>query len=370
MTDGTERVTIDGGTVWVLRMLDVAEQIDLDAARRLAQDSKPRRGDARIRGPEKGAGGVLLTTQPLDLDVGPLTIGTLTFTVSVRLFDFGTASIRFAMALAPGTACADLVHLSAEIERLEGVDATAREVWDRLAKQLAGAIRGGHAVDLIEDYVIFEVLGVRGHPDAESAVAMLHPARLLLAEPERELSASAIASHTQRSLHYYADDAVIIAWNAALVLDPAGSRDELEVLEVATARLLELRYYDRLLARELASVYDAVAAARGSRGLLRSPFEPVTRRAAQLFVEMTDLYDRVEGAITLVGDAYTARVYREAETRFRLDAYSNAVKEKLATLARVAEVFQADISHRRALVLETAVVVLIVLEVALSLAKH
>jgi hypothetical protein len=173
-----------------------------------------------------------------------------------------------------------------------------------------------------------------------------------------------------RALHYYADDAAVIGWNAALVLDPDGARDELEVLEVATARLLELRNYDRVLARELASVYDAVAAARGSSGLLRSPFEPVTRRAAQLFVEMTDLYDRVEGAITLVGDAHTARIYREAESRFRLDAYSNAVREKLATLARVAEVFQAEISHRRALVLETGVLVLIVVEVLVTVLRH
>jgi hypothetical protein len=193
----------------------------------------------------------------------------------------------------------------------------------------------------VEDYVLFEFARVRGTKPADEALAALEPARLILAEPDRELSPAAVEGHISRALSYYVDDAAVIGWNAALVLDPDGSRDELEVLEVATARLLELRYYDRLLAKELASVYDAVARARGSFGLLRSPFEAVTRRAAQLFVEMTDLYDRVEGAITLVGDAYTARLYREASLRFRLDAYSAAVKEKLGTLARVAEVFQA-----------------------------
>jgi len=85
------------------------------------------------------------------------------------------------------------------------------------------------------------------------------------------------------------------------VIDPDGSRDQLEVLELASARLLELRYYDRLLARELARVYTAAEAARGSLTLFRSPFVKIARRTATLFVEITDLYDRLEGALTLVG---------------------------------------------------------------------
>jgi len=96
----------------------------------------------------------------------------------------------------------------------------------------------------------------------------------------------------------------------------------------------------------------------------------VARRAAALFVDMTELYDRVEGAITLVGDAYTARVYREAAHRFRLEEASAAVREKLATLARVSEIFQADLAQRRGLLLEVAVVLLIVLEVVLGLVRR
>jgi hypothetical protein len=96
----------------------------------------------------------------------------------------------------------------------------------------------------------------------------------------------------------------------------------------------------------------------------------VARRAATLFVEMTDLYDRVEGTITLVGDAYTARIYREAAHRFRLEEASAAVKEKMATLARVSEILQGELAQRRGLLLEMAVVLLIVLEVILGLVRR
>src|SRR5438132_1015905 len=51
---------IEGGTVWLLRQLDVAEAIDLDKARTALHERSARRGSAAIRGPEKAPGGVVL----------------------------------------------------------------------------------------------------------------------------------------------------------------------------------------------------------------------------------------------------------------------------------------------------------------------
>ena len=356
--------------MWLLRMLDVAELVDLDRARALMEELGATRGAARFRGPEKGTAGVVLQNPPVAIDAGATQIEDLSLRTSLRLFDFGAVSVRFALDIAPGTSALDLAKIAARFETHAGVDSAAREVWHRMAAKLGGAIRGGHETDIMEDYLVFEITGVRGVSDAREALAKLEAWRLVLAEPEREVAPYVIENYLGRALQYYENDAALIGWNAALVLDPDGSRDELEVLEIATARLLELRYYDRLLARELARVYVPAAAARGSFALFRSPFVEVARRAGTLFVEMTELYDRVEGAITLVGDAYTARLYREAALRFRLEEISLGVKEKLGTLARVSEIFQAEIAHRRGVVLESIVVVLIVIEVVLGLVRR
>lgn len=361
---------IEGGTLWILRMLDVADQVDLEAARALAAQTRDaRRGALTLRGPEKGPGGVVLASQPLDLDAGEVVVDGMRLRAGVRLFDFGAVSVRFALELPPGTACTELLYTVARLEQVAALDTAARQVWARVERDLRPTLRGSHTSDLIEDYLLIEVRGVRGCTRAAEALRALEPARLMLAEPERPLSEEIVESHMRRAIQYYADDAAVIGWNAALVLDADGARDQLEVLEIATARLLELRYYDNLLARELAGVYTAAEVARGSSALFRSPFVRVARRAATLFVEMTDLYDRVEGALTLVGDAYTARLYREAAHRFRLTEISAAVREKLGTLAQVSEIFEAEINHRRATLLEIAIVLLIVLEVVLGLVR-
>ncbi len=362
-----EPAVVEGGVIWLLRMFDVADVVDLERARTLTIERGSTRTGRLTRGPERAAAGLVFQAPPLAFDAGPVTVAGLELRASVRLFDFGVVSVRFALDLAPGTPVADLARLAARLDAARELDGVARGVWEGFEGTLRDAIRGSHHSEVTEDYTLFEITAVRGTTDGMQALALLEPWKIMLAEPDRPIAQTVIDSHLSRAIQYYAVDAALVGWNSALVLDPDGSRDELEVLEIATARLLEMRYYDGLLARELAAVYGAADAARGSSALFRSPFAGVARRAATLFVEMTELYDRVEGAITLVGDAYTARVYREAAGRFRLDEASAAVKEKLGTLARVSEILQGEIAHRRGMLLEIAVVLLIVLEVVLGL---
>jgi hypothetical protein len=363
-------VVVEGGVVWLLRLFDVADMVDLERARALTAERGATRTEKHARGPERGSRGVVFEVPPLAIDAGVVSISGTEMRASVRLFDFGAVSVRFAADIAAGTTLHDLARLAARFDSAPDVDDVAHRVWRGIEAEVRGAIRGSHHSDVTEDYTVFEIRGVRGCKDGLEALSLLQPWKLILAEPDRAVAETVVLSHMERAIQYYEEDAAVIGWNAALVLDPDGSRDELEVLEIATARLLEMRYYDRLLGRELASVYSSAEAARGSTALFRSPFVHVARRAATLFVEMTELYDRVEGTITLVGDAYTTRLYREAARRFRLEEASSAVKEKIATLARVSEVFQAELAQRRGLLLEAAVVLLFVLEVVLGIVRR
>ena len=58
-------------------------------------------------------------------------------------------------------------------------------------------------------------------------------------------------------MSYLADDLVVPSWNAAFVYDtPIGAQAALEILEFANSQLLEFRYYDQRLDRELAAIYS------------------------------------------------------------------------------------------------------------------
>ena len=84
----------------------------------------------------------------------------------------------------------------------------------------------------------------------------------------------------------------------------------------------------------------------------------------ELLAEMTD---RLGRAISLVGDTYTVQVYRETALRFRLGDAQAAVREKIVTVWRVAEMLGSHVQSRRDLTLEVLVVVLILVEVLVGL---
>ena len=65
---------------------------------------------------------------------------------------------------------------------------------------------------------------------------------------DRPLSEGARRELLRQRFSYYTDDLVVLTWDRAFIHEPRGDSD---VMDVANARLLEMRYYDQLLQAEL-----------------------------------------------------------------------------------------------------------------------
>src|SRR4029077_5335989 len=89
----------------------------------------------------------------------------------------------------------------------------------------------------------------------------------LLSGEHRQLSETATADLLQRQFSYYADDLVVLTWDRAFLYEPRGDSDVMDIIEVANAQLLEMRYYDELLDAELPRMYRAAGSARSGSGL-------------------------------------------------------------------------------------------------------
>lgn len=86
---------------------------------------------------------------------------------------------------------------------------------------------------------------------------------------------------------YTPHDLAIIEWNAAFLYEPTGSEDLVDLLEIANAQLLELRYYDAVLDAELDRVYDIIGAEKvGS--LLFSPYKNLLRELMLTLIELSE----------------------------------------------------------------------------------
>ena len=191
--------------------------------------------------------------------------------VTVRLYDFGVISIALRIPIGDAT-WAGFAHRLNEVDRQLGAGA-ATDVWTNLLGQVrtplaAALIRPEHSA-VEEDYLIGQV---QSFDQPLSAAALLQRVDLvpLLSGEHRALSDGARQDLLRQRFSYYTDDLVVLTWDRAFTYEPRGDSDVMDVLEVANAQLLEMRYYDELLDAELPRMYDLVASARRTRALLAS----------------------------------------------------------------------------------------------------
>ena len=70
---------------------------------------------------------------------------------------------------------------------------------------------------------------------------------------------------------------MVLTWDRAFIYEPRQESDVADVLEVANAQLVEMRYYDELLDAELPRMYDLVA--KRTRRSTRFAGVPTLRRS-------------------------------------------------------------------------------------------
>jgi hypothetical protein len=369
---GTARpLVIREGRVVAYRQLDVADEIDLAACQALLRASAPRRG-ALTR---EGAQSLVISSPPLEISVGPRTVTfprtgkTFDADVSVRVFDYGAVSFSFEIPIPAGSQLGDIVSWCDEIYDSPDLDHAAREMVQPLLARLRGSVRGEHDWDPVESYTVVFVRRFDGDPSAGEVLSSPPLASLVLGEPtSRRLSRSQREDVLTHAHSYFDDDLVVVDWNCAFVLEPSGSRDIPDILELASSQLLELRYYDELFDAELARVYRDLDRARGRRiPDFRNPWVDLGRRVVSRLVELSEFAERVDNTLKVIGDFYLARVYESAVRRFRIRAWQASIDAKQALLAQAHTLIRSEIDARRTILLEVVVIVLIVFEVLLAL---
>ncbi len=358
----------------VYRLFDVAEAIDLGAAERAVAAPTSR---LALQGAQS-SGAIEIPRPPLRFALGQRDLPLARWapdarraTASARVYDFGVVSIQYELPVAPGTSLGALVPLSEELlEPTPEIDAAARREADDLARALGPALDRPHAWEGLESYHVFLVRRfAEGRVSAADVLSRAPVPELVLGETsEVPLSAPERQDVLAHHFTYLEDDLAVYHWNSALVVEPSGVEDVPDLLEFATAHLLELRYYDALLDRELHRIYDEIEAGGSPvANIVTRRYRKLERETAALRLELSETIERLENAVKIVGDFYLARLYQSAVRRFRLPAWQETVLRKQRLLADVNEIIGDAADTSRAELFEIAIILLIVFEIVAAL---
>ncbi|HVE11842.1 MAG TPA: hypothetical protein VNI01_00490 [Elusimicrobiota bacterium] len=313
--------------------------------------------------------------QPLHVGREPITVasslGKVTVNREAKIFALGAISISLRVDFeVPGLGSLIPYHSLS----LTGGESMA-QIAARLCEELLPAVLP-HALRPVEDkgnpeaYTVFCLKDLGNSRGGKNAQAWLDEWRGevagLLTEEEAfdRLSDSEIKETTRLNYSYTTDDLAVIDWDGALLVDPEGTFDDLlYILEVANVQLTEFQIYDRTLERFLDKAYDDVEAYSRKPPLLKGP-GPILGRLKGVLMDLTKMAEEITNITKFFGDWHLARIYLGCSERFHLKEWENSLEEKLKTLDNLYKMLNDDMNNRRMLLLEAAIVVLFVVDVA------
>ena len=347
------------GSVLAIILHDIAEEIRLEELREIL-------GARRVEPSFKHATPeyVRFEKPPVVERLDPVTLTSgETIAPQLKYYDYGVISVLLEFSFAADWD--DLVRLASRWVPSPEMERQAQQIIRARLDKIAPAIVRPYAEWLSEDYYIFLLSDVPGHPTGLDLLAQHGPeiAQILRGE-QTALSRSENNDTLQSSLSYYPNDLVAVGWNAALVYDtPAGAQTAIQILEYANTQLLEFRHYDELLTRELAGVYAGLKPAAAGAGIVRRwKMRSEALRLNGVTVEVTELVERSDTAIKFVSDMFSARLYRLAAAKVGVPEYKNLVNEKLRIAEGLYRFLIDEFHQSRGFVLEVMVVIILVIE--------
>jgi hypothetical protein len=358
------------GHVTALRLIDLAYAIDLQMAETLWARQAGQGARSRLTGTPPKA--VDFDEAPLGLVLPPvtLTLGETKVEVQVaaRLYSFGVVTLALRVP-ADGLGWEDFTGRVNAVELAVGTEAHA-PIWTQTLADLRAPIEAAltrpNRSELVEDYMVATVHTFAVPVPAASIGRDIDLVPLLSGET-RPLAEAARADLLSRRFSYYTDDLVVLTWDRAFIYEPRRETDVADVIEVANAQFLQMRYYDELLDAELPRMYDLVEEATRHRTLGPRRFAGLARRLYTLVAEVTELTEKVDNALQVTEDVYLARVYTAALDLFRVRAVSAAVDRKLSIIRDTYAALYDEAASSRAGLMEGAIIALIVVEILLAI---
>ncbi|WP_266168282.1 hypothetical protein [Dyella subtropica] len=363
------------GRIVAQRLFDIAYAIDLDRAALLwrgPSDGEPARRSAHGATPAKT---IAFDVPPLQLSLGAVAVTIdgqpRTAAATARLYDFGAVTLSVSLVIAD-LPWPDVVQLINAVDHAIGLGAST-DLWARLLEDLcthlAPALTRPSQSTVEEDYLLAIVNGFDQPLTATELQERVDLVPLLSGE-SRALADSTRKELLGQRFSYYADDLVVLTPDRAFIYEPTGDPGVVDVLEVANAQLLELRYYDALLNDELPRMYDLVAQTRRALNLVAPRrLADLARMLYTLVAEVTELTERVDNALQVTEDAYLARVYTAALELLRVPAMGASVDRKLAIIRDTYAALYDEASASRAGLLELTIILLIVVEIVLAVIR-
>lgn len=341
------------------RIYDIGREIDLNWLERALAQSYFTARTSFVRVKPKS---IMIEEPPLSILMHPVRVErdgrAFEFSVVARVYDIGAISF----CLVYENQEADLSALE-EIAFLFAGQEGLSEFYVQYLKTLGEIIRPhikNFAInpDFFEDYSVYVT---DRRDDSIDPVPILIGERINISPQMRE-------EIVKNSLSYTTDDLAVLSWDSALLCNPESPTDLIDLIEFANVQVLELRYYDRELTREMEKMYDDIEHAdRLSQFRRGRKYHAIMAKQMESYAEISEVIEKVNNLIKVTEDVYYARVYATVLKVLRSGLWSESVSRKIEVIQENYSMLSDEVRIQHSNFLEWIIIILIALEFGLAI---
>jgi hypothetical protein len=341
------------------RIYDIGREIDLDWLEQKLAQNFPTARTRLLRVTQKS---IMIEDPPLMIRMDPVRLERngrpFEFTVVARVYDIGVISLCLVYEV-PDAGFAALEEIAFLFPSQEGLEDFFLPYLKTLGEIIRPHIRN-FAInpEFFEDYTVY----VTDHRDDS-----IDPVPLLTGE-RGPISPQIRDEILKNSLSYTARDLAVLAWDSALLCNPEPSTDLIDLIEFANVQVLELRWYDRELSRQMEKMYDDIEhAERQWRFLRMRQYHAIMASQMETYAEISEIIEKVDNLIKVTEDAYYARVYATALKVLRSGQWSESVSRKINVIRENYSMLSDEVRIQHSNFLEVVIIILIALEFGLAI---
>jgi hypothetical protein len=213
-----------------------------------------------------------------------------------------------------------------------GETASARQRALQAALRRELVTLSGRQTAFTEHYTILLLRLAEPTPDAfvdAHAVQLASLVRTLT----KPLSPTDAASMLAARARYSGGDLTVVDWEGAVIVAPDGDfQSDIELMKIGAYQLLRLRVLDK-------AIEDSLRALRLGLDAARRAWLPRANRTVQAIVEQRLAlvldFEKIDQSLMLIGDWYSARVYRLIFEQVYIAEWKRTVSAKLDSLAMI-----------------------------------
>jgi len=281
----------------------------------------------------------------------------------IHIYEIGVISISMRVPFEVKSLSDLLPYHKPVLENGQKLEQVARDMCIETCKNMQEAMVQSSVIPEPEAYTVFCLTDIGRTRNVNNWIAdnRNSVAELLTESKAGALSDMQVDEVLRITRSYSKNDATVIDWDAALVIDLAGYVDDvLYVLELANLQLEEYRVMDQRLDLYMNRAYEDIKIDK--RRLFVGAYSSILRNLRMLRMDVTKLNDEVTHITKFFGDWYLARVYLGARERFYINQWRNSVEERLKQLDDLYNVVHTEVTNNRMVLLEVLIVLFFLID--------